>query len=327
VAKDKKISAYKGSTFALAVKFLVIGFALWYIYKQVFLKENLHDILDFYGKVFDDPRSWLWLSLTVLLMSLNWSLEAVKWRYMIRKLEKIPFITAVKAVLSGVTVSFFTPNRVGEFGGRIFHLQKADKIKAALITVLSSMSQLIITLLLGSFCFVLYLAEHFSEQPYLFQLIVFSLLLLMTLTLALFLYPSVLFSFFNKLIVSEKIRGYITVFNYYTARQQGNVLLLSLLRYLVFSFQFYLMLVVFQVDISLLQAFRAISLTFLVVAVVPTVALTEIGVRGSAAVYFIGMYSSGSFGILTASFTLWLINIILPALIGSVFVLQIKLNR
>jgi hypothetical protein len=69
------------------------------------------------------------------------------------------------------------------------------------------------------------------------------------------------------------------------------------------------------------------ALTFLSMSVIPTIALTEIGVRGSVAIYFFGFLSENVIGIMTAAFTLWIINLVIPALIGTLFVYQLKFFR
>jgi hypothetical protein len=56
---------------------------------------------------------------------------------------------------------------------------------------------------------------------------------------------------------------------------------------------------------------------YLAMAVIPTFALTEIGVRGSTAIFFIGLFSTNISGILSASIFLWIINLAVPAIIGS----------
>ena len=87
------------------------------------------------------------LIVIVLMMFLNWFLEALKWQFLIKKIEEISFSRSVRAVFSGITVSAFTPNRVGEYGGRVFCLEKADRIQAVFITIIGSMAQLITTIL------------------------------------------------------------------------------------------------------------------------------------------------------------------------------------
>ena len=78
-------------------------------------------------------------------MFVNWSIDAIKWQFLVSKLEKVTFWLALKAVFLGITVSIFTPNRVGEFGGRVFCLQHADRIKAVLVTIFGNITQLVST--------------------------------------------------------------------------------------------------------------------------------------------------------------------------------------
>jgi hypothetical protein len=98
---------------------------------------------------------------------------------------------------------------------------------------------------------------------------------------------------------------------------------ISVLRYLVFSTQFFLLLYAFGIRAEIPEVFSAIALTFFATTVIPTFALSEIGIRGSVSVIFLGMYSTDTAAILASSFLLWIINIALPALTGIVFVLQL----
>lgn len=67
-----------------------------------------------------------------------------------------------------------------------------------------------------------------------------------------------------------------------------------------------------------------IALTFFAISLIPTVTITEIGVRGSSALAFIGVLSENNMGIIAASFMLWFINIAVPAMIGIPFVFGLK---
>ena len=70
-----------------------------------------------------------------------------------------------------------------------------------------------------------------------------------------------------------------------------------------------------------------ISLTYFVMTAIPTIAITELGVRGSVAVYFIGLLTANVSNIFMASSMLWLINLAVPALIGVVFIFQLRFFR
>jgi hypothetical protein len=65
-----------------------------------------------------------------------------------------------------------------------------------------------------------------------------------------------------------------------------------------------------------------ISLIFFVQSILPSFALTEIGIRGAVAVYFFSHITDNTTGIILSAFSLWLINIILPSLTGIIFVIK-----
>jgi hypothetical protein len=67
---------------------------------------------------------------------------------------------------------------------------------------------------------------------------------------------------------------------------------------------------------------------FLVLAVIPTIALVEVGLRGEISLRLMGMFTTNSLGISLASVSIWFINLVLPAIVGSVLFLGIKVfNR
>ena len=96
---------------------------------------------------------------------------------------------------------------------------------------------------------------------------------------------------------------------------------------MVFSLQYFILLLFFEVDINLFDSLIMSSLVFFTISIIPTIAITEIGVRGSLAIYFFGLISSNNIGILTATFSLWIVNLVLPALIGIIFVYNLKFFR
>ncbi len=84
-----------------------------------------------------------------MLAFVNWGIEARKWQLLIRHLQHVSYFVAFKSVLSGVTLSLNLPNRIGEYGGRILYIEQGNRIKAISLSIAGSMSQLIITLLMG----------------------------------------------------------------------------------------------------------------------------------------------------------------------------------
>src|SRR5581483_2865838 len=93
-------------------------------------------------------ESWK-LLLTVLLMFVNWGLEGRKWQVIIKRIQRLSFIQSCKAVFTGTTLAFFTPNRIGEYMGRILYLDEGKRVNAISLTIVCSMAQLLVTWVAG----------------------------------------------------------------------------------------------------------------------------------------------------------------------------------
>lgn len=325
--------------YSLLIKTGIILAAFWFIYRRIFFKENFDDIISSLSGITNHKFFYPKASLVILMMFVNWGIESWKWKYMIRKIENVSFLKSMIAVFSGITVSTFTPNRIGEYAGRVFVLEKADRWEGVLITMLGSMSQLITTILTGSVCFIFFVYDYIdlSDSPsYFFYGLILIISLLVFLLLLLYFNVSFLTAVLNKLPKRfQKFKHYGAVFSYYSWQELLHILFLSLARYFIFITQFYILLNLFGVPISYPQAFILLSMVYLVMAAIPTIALTELGIRGSVAIYFIGLYCSiigissaqSDLAILTASTTLWLVNLATPAIFGALFVSKLKFFR
>lgn len=318
---------FKKRYIGLFIKVVIAIVALVFIYREVQLKDQDTD-LSFGISVLADHLHILFILIS--MMMLNWGLEAYKWRILVKPIEQISHWKSLKAVFSGITIALFTPNRVGEYGGRVFHLKKADRIDAVLLTIVGSYAQLVVTLVTGILATIFYLPTYVGlgpVSPMQYNLIGLLMLGLTILLVILFLNTRLLTTIINWLPIPEKYRHYSKVFEYHSSATLWKVFLASLGRYIVFTAQFFLLLQLFDVEIDYLNAMMMISMTYFVMTAVPTIAITELGVRGSMAVYFIGMLSANLKSIFMASSMLWLINLAVPALIGVLFIFQLRFFR
>ena len=106
------------------------------------------------------------------------------------------------------------------------------------------------------------------------------------------------------------------------------ILCLSFARYVVFIVQYGLLFSVFSVELSIEQLFGGISVMYLVMTIVPTFTfLTDLGLRWEAGIKIMELFSNNMVGVVAASLGIWLINLIIPALIGSLLILSIKVFR
>jgi len=325
----------------LSIQLIILVITYGFIFRQVFLKNDLPGMYQNFKGEFFKPLFIPGLALVVLLMIVNWGIESWKWKFLIGKIEKIGFFKSFQAVLTGVSISSFTPNRIGEFFGRVFILQKASHIEGILITILGSMSQLLITILGGSVALLVFLPHFLSGTVfghgylyYTFLAVVVSLNLLL---LGLFynisyvaIWKEILFK--NRL---RKFRKFLRVFTFYHHKEITGIILLSFFRYLVFSFQFFLLLRLLGVVLPFFHAQLLISLIFFIMAMVPTIALAELGIRGSVSLYIFGLYFSQTgpinnafvLPVFASATLLWLINLGIPALAGTLFLFRLQFFR
>ncbi|MGC6490532.1 MAG: lysylphosphatidylglycerol synthase domain-containing protein [Flavobacteriales bacterium] len=316
--------------FTVLIKLIIVALAFWFIYKKVFANDNYLEFkVQFLN--FSDQKNYFNLILVCGLMILNWSIDAIKWQFLIHRLEKVSFWLSLKAVFLGITVSIFTPNRVGEFGGRVFCLKYANRLKAVLVTIFGNFTQLITTVLFGLLALSTFCLMYDSPDLSLvsnYKVLIVLLCLFSAILLVYIVFNITLLSpFLSKWNRLKKYQDYWQVFSTFSKQEILKVLMLSVSRYLVYSFQFFLLIRFVDIDISLLQSFTMSALTFLSLSIIPTIALTEIGVRGSVSLYFFGFLTTNTSGVLTATFALWIINLVIPALVGSFFVYQLKFFR
>jgi len=322
------------------IRLLIIIATYTFLYFQVFEKKKLNELLVNFEMLISEKIFITGLILVILLMLLNLAVETFKWKFLISKIEIVPFFKSFQAVFTGVSVSAFLPNRVGEYFGRVFILRKANHIEGILLTIVGSMSQLIATILFGSVALIIFIPAYLPHNNVLNSVYYGILAVLVAgnfLILLFFFNISFLSSFLKRFTRKnwEKLRKHLNAFNLCSRQQLFKVLLFSMLRYLIFSFQFYLLLVLFKLEIPYSQAMILISVVYFVLTAIPTVALSELGVRGSVSVMVIGTYFNGTeslilntdLAILSASSALWLINIVVPAITGTFFVFNLKFFR
>ena len=320
-------------TISLIIKISIVFVSIFFLYKQISIKSSADefDIKTIYINLSNN----FYLSFIVFfMMFVNWFLEALKWRFLISKIEKVSILRSLRAVFSGITVSAFTPNRIGEYGGRIFCLEKADRVKGALITVIGSMAQLITTIIFGLIG-LLYLPSLlpnlnilFTNFVFAYPILVFSVILLCVLLVVLYLNISFFSVIFSKFRFLKKFKKYNKVFTYYNSSELLEVLIYSFARYLVFSSQFYILLKIFNVNITYIDSLTLNSLMLMTITVIPNyLPIFEFAQRGIVAISIFSLLSNNSIGVFSATFTMWATNLLLPALVGTIFIFTLKFFR
>jgi uncharacterized membrane protein YbhN (UPF0104 family) len=121
----------------------------------------------------------------------------------------------------------------------------------------------------------------------------------------------------------DKIKQLMSSVEHFTRQRAVKLIWLNLGFYLVFLLQFYLIILSFE-SAKLIPAFLAISSTMLVKSMLP-ISLGDLGIRESAAIFFLsrlGLQDSTAFN---ASILLFLINLLIPSIVGLFILLKNRL--
>lgn len=270
----------------------------------------------------------------VALMMLNWTIEAAKWRILVSKVQKVSLFTAVKAVLSGLSFSMFVPNGIGEYVGRIFYMQEGNRLRSISVTIVGSISQILVTIVMG-FAGLLYLKNHawkavIQQQGFTgFWLSGVLYMIAMTIVVVAFIYYrlSWLTALVEKIPFVHKYRYFIQSLELFHWKELTKILAFSVMRYTVFIVQYILMLHIFNVDVNWFDAACTTSVLFLVLVILPTIPVADLGIRGETGMQLFGILTKNATGIFFTAAGIWLLNIIIPAMIGTLCVLSIKFFR
>ena len=292
------------------------------LYHQIKLQPKLNQTIQAIFTEWDSTRM-LMLASVFVLMVVNWTIEAAKWRLQLDGTEKFSILQSLQSVLTGVAVSVITPNRIGEYVGRILYLKNVNKLQGITVTIIGSFAQLIVTGFLGLVGLIYYILK-IQHSAWLNVLLLSSIALCMGLTY-LYFHLSKFIEWTSMIPMLRKVKVYLEIVKRFKRKQLFQILGLSFLRYLVYTIQFIILMRILLVNANFLDLLFTVWLIFWAMAIVPTIAIAEIGIRGETALFFLAPLSSNHFGIVSSSLLLWLFNLIIPALIGCLFVFRMKI--
>ena len=313
----------------IMVKIVIVLLGVWILYKKLFHNQNITQLwTDIKTSVITTNNIILTL-LALLLVPVNIYLEGIKWKFQLKPIENISNWKSFLSIFTGITAGMFFPNRMGNFLGRIFMLEKGDRIKAAMVTIVGGMGQMIATVSIGLIASIFFVKKH---------LVLLTIAVILIIVTLLIMYFNIQFlKYFQFLIpkkYKEKTKEYFEIFSLYNKDELFKILAISFLRYFLYTFQFVLLIWAFNVPLTYFKAMIPISLTYILMMVIPFITITEIAVRGSVSIFvfekwFIINNISDSYLIMvfSASSLLWIFNIAIPSIIGLFLTYRLKFFR
>ncbi|MFB1012889.1 MAG: lysylphosphatidylglycerol synthase domain-containing protein [Bacteroidia bacterium] len=298
------------------LKWIFSALSLYFFYQQIVGLES--NVIGNIGAGIQ--RKPLLFSLIILLAFVNWNAEAQKFKLLIREAISLTNLRAFLTILGGMAISNFTPARTGEYIGRGLLLKKVHPMKVVIATVAGNIAQVLMTYSLGllSIGGVLLFSDMggdwFSGDGKLIAILV----LLFVIVLLLYFIQDILR--IVKRYLPKKVAKTLNMVKRYDRALYLKVVQIAFLRYLAFGVQFYLLLQLFS-DFALpVEALILVPSAYLMQSLVPVPAISDVGVRVVVSQLLFGSFLLDA-PILQAVTSLWFINLILPGLFGTVYLL------
>lgn len=258
------------------------------------------------------------------MMPVNLALESFKWRLLVNSATAISYFKAFRSVLAGISLSIITPNRIGEYPGRLVYLREKNTFRLVSVSVLGVVAQMFTMFLFGLFGLLFY---NIRFGSWITVIILIACFVLTIAIAALYWRFEKWAPFIERIKWLRRFRVYGQLLKRFSGKQQLTILCISMLRFSIYTAQYLVLLKWMNIDLPALDGFLMSSLFFWSIAVIPNIALAELPQRGQIAMFIFGNYSENLVGILSATAGVWMINLILPALIGSLFWLKIRLFK
>lgn len=305
------------------VKWLVAIGALIFLYFEIRNKAGAFELFANFDIVLG--KHWKLLVLVVLLVPLNWYIESMKWAHLYRKYGELGAWNAFKGVLMGVALGLFTPNGIGEYAGRMWAVKRSQREEVVAASIAGSMSQLAITITIGGACIVYFISDYLTAK----NILIGQIVAIVTIIVGVITYyklPVLAHKIIIRVPVLNRFMKFRHALESFTRGELTRAYVLSFFRYLVFSTQLGLLLfVIGDVDFTLYwSSLFLIPVYYYIQSFIPTIALGEIGVRGMILVYLFGELI-GSPEIILVSFIIWVLNLIMPGLIGLFYLIRTKM--
>lgn len=298
-----------------AAKLLIVGTAFYFIYDQLAHNDKLEwqKFVDLFKKNWNIGGILFILSLSFI----NRFLEILKWKNLVGSFKIISVGEASKQVLAALTASIFTPNGIGEYAGKALYFDKSETKKILFLNLINNGIQMVLSVVFGIFG-LLYFNAEFGIITTKTVGIIFAVFCIL-----------IVASFFFK---SFAIKGYslekiIHKINAIPKAIHRKNILLGISRYLVFSHQYYFLFLAFDVDLPYLMLMSVIASVYFLASSLPTFQFFDFAVKGSVAVYFFSLLGVNEWIVIFISTLMWFLNVVLPVIIGSYYVMKFKTQR
>lgn len=301
----------------LIFKLIIVGVAFYFIHHKLSNNELLtvKKLKEQFNIVFSNN---IWALIGVLLFTdANWFLEVFKWKALVSTIKNITFFEAFEQSFSSLTISLITPNRIGEYGAKAIFFEKQFQKKIVGLNFVGNTAQLCTTILFGIIGVSYFFLNFKINLP---KLNLQYVLIFSGIIALLFLFRKQ----FRFLKIKKHLEKFYTFLKGLPNSIYSKTLLFSIARYLVFSHQFYFLLCLFGVETAYFILISIIFCMYFFASFIPSLSIFDWAIKGSIAVWLFSFIGLNELTIITVTTFMWILNFAIPAIFGSLFVLNFK---
>lgn len=286
---------------------IVIG-AFYFIYNELANNEKLD--WEKFLIVFKKNQSVLGILFILLFSFLNRYFEILKWQNLVSFIKPITVGDATKQVLAALTLGVFTPVGVGEYAGKALYYDKSKTREIVFLNLICNGIQMVATAFFGVLGMLL-----LGYYLWFFGFICLAIALVLTL-------------FFTKKlkIKNYSIQDFIFKINEIPKKIHQKNIVLGFFRYLVFTHQYYFLLLAFDVNLPYLTLISTVMLVYLLASIIPSFQFLDFALKGSLAIYFFKLLGVNEWIVIFITSLMWFLNVAIPVIIGSFYVLKFKVK-
>ena len=305
---------------ALGIKILIGVISFWIIYSRLshipHLKEQVLQWLA-------EPTMYVVFIVVLFLMPINWGIESYKWKLITTQIESISYITSVKAVLTGVCIGNVAPGRAMEFLAKIYYFKPHNRPSVTILHFINGMFQMLITLSMGLMAIAYKINGSSQSASTIYVALMAGVCMVLFFCWAIF----------NASYIQRKlqfIKWFKDIGNAddlrFTKKIITTLISLSIVRYAVFTTQFYIIYHALSPQSMPFQVFLSIAAYFTITSIIPMISFIEPAIRAAIAILVFNSVTDNEATVVLASTLVWIVNVVVPSALGYVIILKEKIN-
>lgn len=308
------LDEHKSKVF-FAAKILIAAGLLIFIFNYVDINEILTAVSN---------ANYTILFAAFALSFINVGLQYYKWKI---TCEHLLNETNDKKIFSSLFYGFaagsFTPARVGEYFGRAIVFKNKSLLEVTVATLIDKLFPLLMVASLGTISSILFLHFYYQVSFYITVSLFIVFFTCLYFIVMLFVNPK-----FWENILFKKLKSSAHLNNLFerlrplqslNKKYSLQMTLISLLFYSCFILQYSLLVISFSGNTNVLNYLWAGNLIMFAKTIIPPVSFAELGIREGASVFFLTYFGETQAVAFNASIFLFMINVLLPSLVGLIF--------